>query len=267
MRTLFIVTLISIFTSGCANIHTEQHFETDQSKIEAAKTLSEADSNVSTLYIFRERAWLQSIAYTPLPAEYISVNGTMVAIMPIGSYLALTLVPGRAEVSRLIVYGTKVVEEKMEIHSQPGKKIFAGSRFFGFTTPFVQVDAKTGERIIENAQLAKIIYKPVSKAEFIHRVGAVDEGKSRPHSSSPIQNFLPTEQQVTATLEVLASIAMFVVLVAGVAIAAKGIALPVESPPPQNLTSPPTYTQPVPFQKTTSLQLNSGSLAELIQPD
>ena len=60
---------------------------------------------------------------------------------------------------------------------------------------------------------------------------------------------------------------MFVVLVAGVAIAAKGIALPVESPPPQNIISPPIYTQPASFQKTTSLQLNSGSLAELIQSE
>lgn len=249
-RTLSLL-IVAVGIAGCATYGQDRHFEPN-ADAQAASRNFKAPPEQATVFFFRERAWLQSIMYQPIPPAYFAVNERLVSVMPVGSYLTLSLPPGRHKFTRVVATGDWLTPLQINRHDaslevEAGKTYYVGSvNTFG-PDPVRLVDSATGKQTVDEAQLARQIHNPVTVTEFIARLRRSD-GESKTGSAARSGSWqsttttaaLPSSSQVSSFLEVLATAAMVAVLLLGAATAA--------TPPP----SAPTVSSPAAIYQQAS---------------
>jgi hypothetical protein len=198
------------------------------------------------VYLFRERMVLQGMIYTPIPPLYFAVDEKLVSIMPLGSYVKLSLPPGQHKFYRLAVTGDiftpyGLVSAGVDLNLEPGKVYYVGDQQKLVSWNFGRVEAKNGEGMVKEAQLAKLLHAPATVAEFRRRIEAKNVKPNQspqgggtppaPERASPLAaaaDALPSAKQVSNFLEGLAAVALVGLVVVAAVAGARGM-----GPPPQ----------------------------------
>lgn len=264
--------VIALAIAGCATYGQEHHFESN-AEARATSRNFKAPPDQATVFFYRERVWLQSIMYQPIPPAYFAVNDRLVSVMPVGSYLTLSLPAGRHKFTRVVAVGDwltplQVNRHDISVDLEAGKTYYVGSVNTFDPDPVRVIDESTGKKSIEEAQLARQIHNPVTVAEFItqiRRSDAASRGGSASRSgswhSATATAALPTSSQVSSFLEVLAAAAMVAVLLLG------GVSAPAQAPPPAT-APPPTviYQQaaPPPAPVQGAWKLSNASISDIL---
>ena len=279
LRRLLALLATLLMLASCANYGSEKHFERSSAAVEASKT-QEGQPGRATVFYFRQRAFMQSLIYVPIPPYFYAVDGTMLSIMPLGSHALLSLEPGKHTFTRFIVSGGGFVpialdRVDIELTVIAGQTYFVGS-MNGFPSfAFEPVDSERGRAIIADTELAKLIHQPVSVDSFTSRMAPAESKRRAGNSaqttaqsvpqrpSANVANVLPSSQQVGEFLEVIATVALVAVLLFG---AAAGASSGPSSPQPYspNLSPPPAISVRAP-QLDPSWRTSSGSLSEILR--
>lgn len=274
--------LACVLLAGCANYGSEEHFDRSSSSVDA-KTALVGQPGRATVYLFRQRAFMQQFVYIPIPPMYYAVDGTMVSIMPLGSHVVLSLEPGRHTFTRFKVGGgglfpIEVDRVDVQVELASDQIYYVGTRNGYPTQPFDAVDARRGMEIIADTELAKVIHKPATVDTFMARMAAAEAKRKAASSfaptglpptqraSSPIESALPSSQQIGEFLDVVAAIALVAVLLVGAA--ADASSGPGATPALASPSSPPAIASPSPPQRqlsTETWRTSSGTLAEVLQ--
>lgn len=225
IRTLSLLFFV-LTIAGCATHGQDKLFESSPN-VQAASRQFQAPADQATVFFFRERAWLQSIMYQPIPPAYFAVNDRLVAVMPVGSYLTLSLPPGRHQFTRLVVGGDwlfplQINRHDSDVELQAGKTYYIGSVNTFDNNPVRTVEAALGKKTVDDAQLARQIHIPLAVPEFIARLKRSDtraKAESGPKTSSWLSTTttaaLPSSAQVSSFLEVLAAAAIVALILLG----------------------------------------------------
>lgn len=272
--------LLSIIFSGCATHGQEHHFEKDPTAV--SDSVSRVNQNGrATVYYFRENAFMQQTIAAPMPPLYYGVDGKLVSIMPVGSYVVLSLEPGSHRFTRVFVAddfftGRVVRRVDIDLTLESDKSYYIGSVNSLLGPHFRQLKMIEGKTIIDNGELAKLLHSPESVEEFISRVSSRESKKSRTGqsssttaTSSALQDALPSSRQVVSFLEGLATVAFVALIVAAAVVGggAQGISAPV--PPPLTVPAPQENiayrVQPTRVDMAPTWRTSSGSLSEIIQ--
>ena len=276
--TLFATLLV---VSGCANYHTEKYFERDANAVAASKSIAGSNER-ATVYFFRPKVPLQSISYLPVPPLYYAVDGQLLAVMPTGSYVVLSLNPGSHTFSRIfaandIMFGAQVKQADARIDLAAGKTYYVGGGGF-WGASFGLVDAEAARAVLADAELAKFIHRPLSVDAFLASVASSGKKDSPARQKVPptplpagnsvsLADALPSAKQVGSFLEGLAAVALIgLVVVAAVAGASSSNAA--QYTPPNHITSPPIFIQQSVIQQPTQARVwqnSSGTLSEIVQ--
>ena len=260
-----VLTWIATFTltliSGCANYDSEHHFESNAVAVKASKSTS-VHSDRALVYLFRARVLGQSTSIIAFPPMFFAVDGKLVSVMPLGSFVPLSLEPGRHVFSRLIVedglFGSidlKTTDVNVEVVA--GKTYYLGTSYGFLAQPFGLVDESRGSQFVGEAELAKFLHQPRTVVAFSAAVVAMEEKRkssaatNKPEKDRPsqktsfsapgLQDALPSSKQVGEFLEVLATVALVSLLVIGSA-AGSGSGSSASLPPP-DLTPRPAIRQ------------------------
>ncbi len=270
LRCLFAIFAAAALLSGCANHHTEKYF--DPTVREGPPTVGSASSGDRvTVHFFRPRAWAQALIYIPIPPRYFAVNGKLTSIMPLGSYVTLSLEPGLHTFSSLGVSGgglfpLEVGGDNVMVDLKLGRIYYVGTPTNAFAKKLIdEVDEATGKAALAESRPARLLHQPVDVATFKRRLAILDRGGKRPESTTAPPK--AAEQpggaalgsQVTEFLEGIATVALVALLIFGAAAgaaAAQGPAVPTYQPP-----EPPGINSPVANQ---TWNLSSGSAAMIV---
>lgn len=261
---------VAVAITGCATYGQEQHFESDPA-IQSAAAVFKAPADRATVYFFRERAWLQPIIGQPIPPAYLAVDGRLVAVAPVGSYLTLSLSSGPHRFSRVMVGGDwlfplQINQHDLNVELEAGKVYYVGSvNTFG-SDPVRSVDASIGRKTIDEARLARQIHNPVTVADFIARVRNADAEAKRKKQSQygtwqdvTVKAALPSSSQVSSFLEVLAAAAFLAVVLLG--------AKSTPAPPLNVPQEPPAIVvlqQKSPSPKFQAWQPSTASISDVV---
>lgn len=280
MLRLLLTLMLALELAGCATYGSEKHFERDAS--EAARATSSAgQAGRATVYFFRERALLQPLVYTPIPPVVFATNERLVSMMPVGSYVVLSLEPGQHKFSRLLVGGDwlfplSIHRNDLELRLEAGKTYYVGSVNTFMGNPLRLVDGAAGEKLVASAELAKLIHNPATVDAYIARLRDEDTKRRASPTKPSGPNFvqtsmssaLPSSAQVTSFLEDLATVALAALLVAAVVAGGAGATAP-PAVPPGVVPSPPAQIQSVHQQSAlvsapATWRTSAGTLAEIV---
>lgn len=267
--------------SGCANYGSEQHFERSSDAVRSAKMVADRTDR-ATVYVFRERVPLQELVYVPVAPNFYAVDGQMLAIMPLGSYVILSLEPGRHIFSRITVDGGGIVpiqsaKSDVAVDLAAGQSYFVGYKngTLSVRSSFGPVDPAIGRRIVEASEMARFIHQPVSTATFLQRLDESErrrKGGSAPQGSpagmpTGLRDALPSPKQADEFLEVIATVALVAVLLIGAAVGVDSVPVAPSTNLP-NLAPPPAVRAPAPSPSSAlapTWRTSSGSLAEVLR--
>jgi hypothetical protein len=214
---------------------------------------------------------------------FYALNGKMLSIMPLGSYVFLSLEPGRHTFSRFAVvdgglFPLRINRLDVQLDLVAGQTYYVGPQNALFSISFGLADHKQGSEIVAESELAKLIHQPVSAEVFVSRLEESERKRkagTAPQSvtqSSPPSNVfsatnaLPSSKQVGEFLEVLATVALVAVFL--FAAAAGATANSDLAPTPSlNLALPPAISTPAlarPPALATTWRSSSGTLSEIL---
>lgn len=269
MTRVLILLFAMVLASGCATHGQDRHFERNAS-LDTATKLEAPDPQFATVYLIRPRAFAQAFVYTTIPPIFYAVDGRLVSIMPVGTYVRLKLAPGAHTFSSLYHFpggpfaSAKITQADVRLVLEPGKRYYV-SESWGFPDfEFKQVDDKQGPEKLAGVELAKTLYAPATIEEFKSRL-LPRPGENQPVARVNVQDALPSQQQVSNFFEGLATIALVALLVAG---AVAGASVDHQAPSLQRhversqLLDPPAYYQPQ-GPNRWSIRTSSGVVTEV----
>lgn len=262
---LLLLLLISLLASSCANHYTKQYFETDEKKIEQLKS-DDFDKQLARVYMFREKSWAQDINFMmgPMPPLYFGLNGKLIAVMPLGSYVVLYLPPGNhnfhwiaaAKGDSSLNTGFK---QKDHVETLVAGNTYYIGASFGITVPFGKVDSEVGRKIVESAAPARQLYGLKTVSEFRRFIlgtvteRVIDTPRGTGSSSSVQSNtstysapsasasdFMPSKEQIQSFAEGVAAVMLIGLLIVGLA---AGSADSPSYSPSSSYQSPPALIQ------------------------
>jgi hypothetical protein len=283
--------LLSLF--GCANIGNQHLFERDPASINQAHT-SASDKTRSTVYFVRSKKMYQMLALNQVPPLQYAMDGTLLALMPTGSHLVLSLEPGKHTFTCFYYTGERSLfkfkppsphETEFDLLSGHTYYIDSNKWPIGCREP-VQLDPEEGKEIVAKSELAKLIHQPMSVTQFINRIVAIEEtrnaanrsssreGAPAPHfDTTSLQDALPSAKQVGDFLEVVATVAVIALLIVGAGLGGAGNA----GTSQHDYVSPPSIEQPVSAASPSSnlrtlktlnnlstLHTSSGSVTQIV---
>lgn len=261
LRRIFIL-VSALLIAGCTTIGMEPYLEKNPQALAHAKEIA-GHPDRATVFFYR-RYPIGTPNPGVLPPYQFAVNGQLISAMPVGSYVVLSLPPGNQKLTRLSENRWKDTgydRYDLEVSTEPGKSYYVGaSNGLSIFSPLQQDGTDAGERFLQHALLAKLYHYPVSVDAFLARTSAVKQGRrnagaapitplpsvqtettsrSMSSDSASISNsgYLPSAQQVTDALEVIAVVAFIgLLLVGGAALAASAggganVSLPPTLPP------------------------------------
>jgi len=243
-RLLLLLMLAAL--SGCATYGQDKYFETDRT-LDAAAKAATIDSEFASVYLIRPKQFGQAIVLTPVPPLYYAVNGRLVSIMPLGTYVHLKLPPGPHTFSLLryrpadILLGPKIVQNDVAVALEGGRKYYiAESLSFLSGGSFKRLQERDGVETLADAQLAKLLYAPATVEAFKRRL--LERPKDQqPSVASSLLAALPSQKQVSDFFEGLATVAVVALFVVGTLLGADKQGSPPERP--LSLEPPPAYYQ------------------------
>jgi len=254
----------SLALSGCANTAT-QHLETDAAAVRAGKTPA-SDPSRATVFLMHESAFGQSF----LPPLFYAVDETMVATMPLGSYIPLSLEPGAHKFTRFRVVPGGVLLSRFQVaRADVALELGAGKTYYvsevnALVDTFRPVEEKRGREILEHAELAKFIHSPITTQEFVNRQFDAERRRKETSAATPPSNstpakptydapgfadLLPSSKQVGQALEAVGTLALLALYL--LAVGAGGSGHQHQTPPPATLAPPTALSRsavPVPTQ-------------------
>jgi hypothetical protein len=278
---LFILTILAPLLVSCANYGSERHFENGAiAAVEQAK-LDPLPSERATVYYFRERAWLQSFIAQPIPPAYFGIDERLVSIMPVGSFVRLSLEPGVHTFSRIIVtpnwpLSNIVRKHELRLQLKANETYYVGSVNTFDDNPIRVFDAESGKRVLADTQLARIIHNPATLEDFMRRVQEPERDRQAQPTSSTSTSIgaqfskaLPTGAQVTSFLESLATVALAAVMltavVAGASVSSSNPQAILPYPTQRPAIVAPAPTIPLYVDSPSTRRRSDGSLAEILQ--
>ena len=256
--TLHVLLLIYTFVlCGCANT-AAAHFETDATAIRTGKTPA-TDAGRATVFMMHQSALGQGF----LPPLFYAVDERMVATMPIGAYVPLSMEPGGHTFTRFrVVPGGFFLSRFQVARADVKLDLIAGKTYFvsevgAFVDTFRQIDEKRGREILEHTELAKFIHSPMTTQEFVSRQFEAErlrkEASIAPAAAAPTSapqkydtagfaDLLPSSKQVGEALEAVGTLALVALYV--LALGAGGSANTYQSTAPATFAPPPSLSRP-----------------------
>ena len=269
-----VATLLIPLLSSCANYGLDKHFESNSQVLAQAGTEA-LPSGRATIYYFRERAWLQPLLTQPIPPAYFGINERLVSVMPVGSYVRLSLEPGIHNFSRVIVspnwpFSNIVRKHELQVTLRANETHYVGSMNTFGDTPIQLVDGASGRRMVAELQLAKLVHRPESVESFMARVQGPPASNSTTSLSAQLSGALPSGEQVVSFLESLATVALAAVILVAIVTSASAGSLPPQPaiiyPSVQRpAIASPVVTTPLYIDSPSRWRRSDGSLAEIIQ--
>ena len=249
---------VAVAVAGCANSGSEKHFDSGPSSSETASPIS-PPLDRATVYFYRQRVAMQDFSAVALPPLFYGLDGKMLAIMPLGSHVRLSLEPGKHTFTRFVVDGGGLFpiatkRNDLEIDLIAGKTYYVGSRLGFLQHHFEEVSSEAGAEVVRVSKLAKHLHAPVRTDVFVSRLQAAEQARkgvpasSPPNSNSPVsvtasfQDFLPSSKEVGDALEVVATVAFVALFILGLGAAGSTVSPPPS--PPVAFSTPPSFSRP-----------------------
>lgn len=232
------------------NVRTGTHFERNPAVIALAKT-STVDASMATVYLIRPKALGQALFYIPVPPLYYAADGQILAAMPLGTYVQLKLPPGSHQftavnILRDVFIGPKIIKTEVQVELKPGMTYYISSGIGWIKASFEEVSEAKGISMVSECELAKIFNAPYSIANLESSVISIKPSGSAVAPSSQLTAALPTSKQVGEFFEVVVTVALIAIIIAGAIAGATGSYA--NSPP----ILEPVFIVPAYYQRDTS---------------
>lgn len=245
-RALFAILLAAFFLAGCATYGQDRFLETPERATALTNAKPVLSSDRAQVYLLRRHTWLTRAMVMPVPPLYCGLDGAMSTILPVDSYLPMSLEPGRHVFTAMRVIEANILDpvyfdrKDIAVDMEAGKTYYVSVMLDATGPHFENIGNVEGQKVADSAKLAKFIYSPVSVDTFIARVSPKDANKPVPTQTATmptptstaagpstttaraIQSALPSQAQVTSFLEVLATVALVGVLILGAALGGTG---------------------------------------------
>lgn len=276
-----------VLLSSCAGVnkHTEKYFD----RSEKAALSANAATNVpgrGTIYLLWPNDGGLQFTFVPVGPTYFAVDNTMLAVMPVGSHVVLSLPPGRHKFTSFREHSNlryhELSRKDIEIDVVADQTYFLSQRYIYL---FEVVDATYGRDALLGTALAKMIHQPISVEAFVSNFEASKRERAKsnndsaraesPRNSSSgfLSDLLPTAKKIGEIVEGIAAVALIGLLVAGAGASAGPS--PAAIPPmaysnstPATQRAPASVLPPRAIQPATQAwQNSSGTLSEIVRSD
>lgn len=248
MTTLLIsymrVVITALVLGGCATYGQEKLFEDGKG---LPQSVISGTKETASVYILRERGWLQSIQLIPIPPMAYAVDKKMTTILPLGAYVHLQLPPGPHTFTKLVIrdniFSIDVDQTDLVVTLEAGRTYFVATRNAIPGPTFALIDDAKGEEILKENVLAKIIYAPTTVDTFVERIRNRGGGKPKQSASAEkfqIADFLPSQQQISGFFEGVATVALIALIIVGAG-AATATSSPLPAMSSHDLIPPAIY--------------------------
>lgn len=276
-----------LLIAGCANVnkHAEKHFDRTQAGIANARDAANS-AGLATVYLLIPKEGGLQFTFVPVSPAYFAVDGMVLSVMPVGSHIVLSLVPGRHIFSSFRVHSNfryhELDRKDVTIDVAADREYFVGQKYLYL---FEQLNERDGREAVKKTELAKLVHHPVSVETFIANFEASKQQRIRQAASAPtstttissdsngFNNLLPSSKQVGEFLEGLAAVALIGLALFGAGLAASaGNNLhytPSQLAPVQAQVQPfrnqPQGIVHQPLIASQTWQSSSGTLSEIIR--
>ena len=225
------IALLLLSLQGCANYGNEVHmrdrsFETRPAPIETVP-------DRGTVVVVREKPFIANLSYLPWDAFPIAVDGKMVALLPVGSSVVLSLQPGTHTMKWAPKVGGRLTASpKSEVVAVAvGQTVFLSiEQDFTEGAVMKRVAPAIGHTLYEGTAPARLLHNGATWEAFQRRI----EASNRSELLDSINAAMPSGQTVGAALEAIGSIALIGLDIAVIASnsqrqAAAGVHTPIQS--------------------------------------
>ena len=257
------------FVGGCATYGQDKLFEKDP-KLDATIKGTPVDPALASIFILRPKPLLATLTYVPILPVYCAVNGMMLSVMPLGTYVHVMLPPGTHRFTAMYATPGDALFPPKITGGDVTVNLAAGQRHFVAMTPnfgsanLRRYSDRDGVDELGSLELAKVLYAPYTldtfKARFLEPRRR--EANSTPSKPIEAQGALPSTRQVSDFFEGLATLAFVALFVVASVAAAKG-APAVSQPSYVDLATPPAYFQPDRRTNGYSVRTSSGMVSQV----
>ena len=267
--------LLGLALAGCATTQ-DQHLDKSVSVGADAKEAAPPPEGYARVYLLRPKAW--SLGINPIlvavPPIYSAVDGRLVAAMPLGSHVVLTLQPGLHTFRTYMPIGgglTDLALKRWDLSGsfESGKTYYVAHKIGFPNHVLVFADESDGRKAMDTSSRAKFIHNPAGADEFERKFAEIAAKRSNARKAAIEQtanSLLPSSQTVGNVLEGIAVVAIAaLVIVGGVAVVALGGAgaMTADAPP----ASAPQVAE-APRRVTTGsggvIEMSSGTRRETV---
>lgn len=208
------VVIVALVLGGCATHGQEKLFEDGKGP---PQSVIAGTKETASVYILRERAWLQSIQFIPIGSMAYAVDKRMTTILPLGTYVHLHLPPGPHTFTKLVL-SRDVDQADLVVTLEAGRTYFVATQNALPRPTFSLIDGARGEEILKENVPAKIIYAPTTVDTFLERIrNRGGNNTKQPASAEKFQmaDILPSQQQISDFFEGVATVALIALLIVG----------------------------------------------------